>query len=195
MDFNMIWKAQEVPGADLQALYKKIKNYRTRRLRRLIFTNICLVMTSVFIGCVGFWVKPERFTTWAGIGLVILAMIVFLAVYNRMIPLYRSLSDYSDSRRFMDKLLSVKQKEAFLNHQMMNLYFFLLSCGIALYMYEYVIQMEMRWALLTLLVIFLWIGFNWAVIRPKQIRKEQEKINAIIERMQEIQGQFSGKES
>ncbi len=191
MDFNMIWRAQSVPGPDLQALYSKIKSYKAKRLRRLLLTNICLVVTSVFIAAIGFWVKPERPTTWAGIALAILAMAAFLAVYNRMIPLYRSLDDYSDSRRFMENLLAVKKREAFLHRQMMNLYFFLLSCGIALYMYEYVIRMEMKWALLTYAVIFLWIGFNWWVIRPRQIRKEQDKLNSIIERLQEIQRQFS----
>lgn len=190
MDFNMIWKAQAVPGPDLQALYNKIKRYKAKRLRRLLFTNICLVVTSVLIAFIGFWVKPERLSTWAGIVLAILAMVTFLAVYNRMIPLYRSLDDHSDSRRFMENLLAIKKREAFLHRQMMNLYFFLLSCGIALYMYEYVIRMEMKWALLTYIVIFLWIGFNWWVIRPKQIRKEQEKISSIIDRLREVQAQL-----
>lgn len=192
MDFNNIWKAQAVPGPDVQALYSKIKNYKTRRLKRLVFTNICLVLTSAFIASIGFWAKPERITTWAGILLTILAMALFLIVYNRMIPLYRALDDHSDSRRFMDNLLAVKQREAFLNRQMMNLYFFLLSSGIALYMYEYTIRMELKWGILTYVVTFLWIGFNWWVIRPRQIRKEQEKISSIIARLQEVQGQFKG---
>lgn len=191
MDFNNIWKAQAVPVPDLQDLYNKIKSYRAKRLRKLIFTNICLVVTSVFIASIGFWVKPERLTTWAGIVLAILAMTLFLAVYNRMIPLYRSLNDHSDSRRFMENLLTIKRREAFLHRQMMNLYFFLLSCGISLYMYEYVIRMELKWGLVTYAVTFLWIGFNWWVIRPKQIRKEEAKIHAIIERLREVEGQFS----
>ncbi|MBX2951886.1 MAG: hypothetical protein KF870_05240 [Leadbetterella sp.] len=192
MDFNDIWKARAVPGPDVQALYSKIKNYRTRRLRRLVLTNICLVLTSVFIASIGFWIQPERLTTWAGILVAILAMVTFLLVYNRMIPLYRALDDHSDSHRFMDTLLTVKKKEAFLNRQMMNLYFFLLSLGLALYMYEYVIRMELKWAVLTYTVMFAWIGFNWWVIRPRQIRKEQEKISSIITRLEEVQGQFKG---
>jgi len=190
MDFNNIWKSQAVPGPDLQALYAKIKNYKAKRLQRLIFTNVCLVLTSVFIASIGFWVKPERFTTWAGILLAILAMAVFLVVYNRMIPLYRSLDDYSDSRRFMDNLLAVKKREAFLQQRMMNLYFLLLSAGIALYMYEYAARMELKWGMVVYGVTFLWIGLNWWVIRPRQVRKEKEKLNAIIERLKEVQGQL-----
>lgn len=190
MDFNNIWKARAVPGPDPQALYDKIRRYRSRRLRRLIFTNFCLVLTSVFIASIGFWTKPERLTTWAGIALAILAMVLFLVVYNRMIPLYKALDDHSDSRRFMDTLLTVKKREAFLHRQMMNFYFFLLSLGIALYMYEYVARMKLPWGLVTYGVTFLWLGFNWWVLRPKQIRKEQEKINTIIDRLQEVQQQF-----
>jgi len=190
MDFNNIWKAQAVPGPDLKALYDKIKSYKAKRLRRLIFTNICLILTSAFIASIGFWTQPERLTTWAGILLAILAMVLFLMVYNRMIPLYRSLDDHSDSRRFMENLVVVKQKEAFLQRRMMNLYFILLSAGIALYMIEYVSRMELKWGIVVYLVTFLWIGLNWWVIRPRQIRKEQEKINTIIEHFQKVQGQL-----
>ncbi len=192
MDFNNIWKAQAVPGPDLQALYDKIKRYKRRRLKRLVFTNICLILTSVFIIFIGFKAESERFITWAGIVLTVLAMALILAVYNRMIPLYRSLDERADNQHYMEKLLAIKRREAFLHHQMMNLYFILLSLGISLYMYEYASRMELKWGLVTYGVTFLWLGFNWWVLRPKQIRKEQDKINAIIERLQEVQGQFSG---
>lgn len=190
MDFNNIWKGQAVPGPDLEALYTRIKKYKAKRLQRLVVTNVCLVLTSVFIASIGFWTKPERLTTWAGIALAILAMVLFLVVYNRMIPLYRSLDDYSDNRLFMDHLLAVKKREAFLQHRMMNLYFLLLSAGIALYMYEYAARMELKWGMVVYAVTFLWIGLNWWVIRPRQVRKEQEKVNAIIERLREVQGQL-----
>lgn len=191
MDFNNIWKAQAVPGPDLQALYNKIKSYKRRRLRRLVFTNVCLILTSVFIIFIGFSVDPERLTTWAGIVLTVLAMVLVLVVYNRMIPLYRSLDERSDNQHYMEKLLAIKRREAFLHHQMMNLYFILLSLGISLYMYEYASRMELKWGLVTYGVTFLWLGFNWWVIRPRQVRKEQEKINVIIDRLQEVQQQFS----
>lgn len=181
-----------MPGPDLQALYNKIKSYKAKRLRRLLLTNVCLVLTSVFIAFIGFWVKPERLTTWAGIVVAILAMALFLMVYNRMTPLYNALDDHSDSQRFMENLLAVKRREAFLHRRMMNLYFFLLSLGLALYMYEYTTRMELKWGLLSYGVTFFWIGFNWWVIRPRQIRKEQDKLNSIIERLREVQGQFNG---
>ncbi|MCD8540450.1 MAG: hypothetical protein LRY55_12305 [Leadbetterella sp.] len=90
----------------------------------------------------------------------------------------------------MEKLLTIKRREAFLYRQIMNLYFILLSLGISLYMYEFAARMELKWGLLAYGITFLWLGFNWWVLRPKQIRKEQEKISAIIDRLGEVQQQF-----
>ncbi|MCD8540449.1 MAG: hypothetical protein LRY55_12300 [Leadbetterella sp.] len=87
MDFNNIWKAQAVPGPDLEALYEKIKGYRAKRLRKVIFANISLILTSVIIVYIGYASDIERLTTWGGVSfLTILAMAMVLVVYNRMIP-------------------------------------------------------------------------------------------------------------
>ncbi len=190
MDFNKIWKSQSVPGADFQALYDKIRGYKSRRLRKLWFTNIALTLTSIFIALVGYWSNPALLTTWLGIVLAIAAMLTFLFVYNRVFPLYRSLDQHTDSRMFMENLLAVKRKEAFLQKQMMTVYFLLLSGGIALYMYEYAVRLGWIWGAVAYGVVLLWMGFNWWVLRPRQIRKEEEKVNSLITRLEEVQQQF-----
>ncbi len=190
MDFNKIWKSQPVPGADFQALYDKVKGYKSSRLRKLWFTNTALISTSIFIALVGYWSSPTLLTTWIGVFLAIAAMLIFLFVYNRVLPLYRSLDQHTDSRMFMENLLAVKRKEAFLQKQMMSVYFLLLSGGLVLYMYEYVIRMGRLWGWVTYGVLLMWMSFNWWVLRPRQIRKEQEKINSLIARLEEVQQQF-----
>jgi hypothetical protein len=36
----------------------------------------------------------------------------------------------------------------------------------------------------------LWMIFNWFYIRPKQIKKQQDKINSLIEKFEEVNNQL-----
>ncbi|MNR40078.1 hypothetical protein D3C85_1583390 [compost metagenome] len=57
-------------------------------------------------------------------------------------------------------------------------------------MYEYASRMTVFYALITYGVTLLWIGFNWFYLRPKQIKKQQEKINQLIGKFEEVDAQF-----
>jgi hypothetical protein len=57
-------------------------------------------------------------------------------------------------------------------------------------MYEYAIRMTVFYALVTYGVTLLWIGFNWFYIRPKQIKKQQVKINELIAKFEDVNEQL-----
>ncbi|MBZ4043437.1 hypothetical protein [Flavobacterium hibisci] len=57
-------------------------------------------------------------------------------------------------------------------------------------MYEYASRMTILGAGLTYGITFLWILFNWFFIRPKQIKKQQDKINSLIQRFEEATHQL-----
>lgn len=186
MDINKIWKAQSVPHPDLEGFYAKAEEFKTKRLRKVWIANGTLLSTGLFVLAIGFWVAPQYITTWAGIGLIILSMSLFLMVYNKMIPLYKSLDRQSSNRQYMETLLKIKQREAFLARRMINLYFILLSAGIALYMVEYVKMMNLKWGITVYGVTILWFAFNWFVLRPKQIKKNQKALNEVIDHLKAL---------
>ena len=57
-------------------------------------------------------------------------------------------------------------------------------------MYEYASRMSALGASLTYGITLLWMLFNWFYIRPKQIKKQQEKINDLIEKFEEVNHQL-----
>jgi hypothetical protein len=190
MDINSIWKSQAVPPPNLKELQAKIKKFRAKRIRKVWFINVTLILTLMFVLAIGFSVNPQYISTWLGIVLTVLSMVMVLLVYNKVLPLYKSLDDQSSNQLYMETLLTIKQKEAFLSKKLMNLYFVLLSLGIALYMIEYAMKMELKWAITTYVVTIGWFLLNWFVLRPKQIKKQQEGLNAIIDELQSLSNQL-----
>jgi hypothetical protein len=53
-------------------------------------------------------------------------------------------------------------------------------------MYEYTALMSPTAAILSYLLTFIWIAFNWFYIRPKTIRKQESQLNEMIERFEKI---------
>jgi amino acid permease len=73
---------------------------------------------------------------------------------------------------------------------MLNLYFILLFAGICLYMYEYTSRMKFIYAVTAYVVTLAWIAINWFYLRPKTIKKQQAKINGLIDKFEEINNQL-----
>ncbi|MBX2965574.1 MAG: hypothetical protein KF845_05465 [Cyclobacteriaceae bacterium] len=190
IDLKALWSQQPVPKADKEALLKKLGKLKAQKRRDFIIANVCLIATSVFIGWIWFYYQPEYITTKAGIVLVILAMMVYLFVYNKLIPLYKALDAGQLNRAYLDNLLQIKQREQFMQTTMTNLYFAMLSLGLGLYMYEYSSRMELVWAVIVYAVTTGWIAFNWFYFRPRHINKSRQKLDSIIRQLQEIKNQL-----
>ena len=58
-------------------------------------------------------------------------------------------------------------------------------------MYEYTLLMSTVWAVFAYGLTGLWILLNWFFIRPKQMKKQQQKINDIIDKFKNIQSQLN----
>ncbi|MCB0728461.1 MAG: hypothetical protein KDD00_13430 [Ignavibacteriae bacterium] len=190
INLKELWNEQSTVIPDHKEILKKADKFRKKGLRKLILTNILLIITSAFIGFIWYYYQPEMITTKIGIVLVILAMIIFLIYYNLMIPELKK-SDYSlSSTEYLQKILKLKEKQKFLQTTMLNIYFIMLSTGIALYMYEYASRMKLFWTIFTYFLTFLWIAINWFYFRPKSIKKQDKAINELIEKFGNLSSQL-----
>ncbi|MDR7209741.1 hypothetical protein [Flavobacterium piscis] len=190
IDFKDLWKKQTVSQPDIQDLLSRVSVFKKAALRSLWMTNIMLLATSIFIIFIWIYFKPQLISTKIGIVLVILAMVVYLLVYNKLFGKYKDIDATTTNHDYLQKLVLIKKKQQFLQTNMMSLYFVMLSAGIGLYMYEYASRMTLLGAGLTYGITFLWILFNWFFIRPKQIKKQQDKINSLIQRFEEATHQL-----
>lgn len=190
IDFKDLWKKQSVSQPDLTDLLARLTKFKKAALRSLWMINIMLSVTTLFIVFIWIYYQPQFISTKIGIVLTILAMVVYVFVYNKLMSDYKNIDSTQANQEYLQKLIAIKKKQQFLQTKMMSFYFIALTVGICLYMYEYASRMSALGASLTYGITLLWMLFNWFYIRPKQIKKQQEKINALIEKFEEVNNQL-----
>lgn len=190
IDFKNIWKQQTSNKPNLEELLGKLKKFKKENLRKLICSNLSLTATSVFIIFIWYYYQPQMISTKLGIVLVILAMVIFLIAYNRMFMTFYTIDNTQSNHEYLQNLYVVKSKQKFMQTTMMNLYFIMLSLGICLYMYEYTSRMTPISGIIAYGITLLWIAFNWFYLRPRTIRKQQGKLDGLINKFEEINNQL-----
>jgi small-conductance mechanosensitive channel len=186
INFKDLWQQQPIIDPDMKDLMNRLHKFKQSNIRRLIKTNILLIATSLFIAFVWYYYQPDFITTKMGIVIIILAMAVFLFVYNKMFSLFNKIDDTIDNTHYLQSLILIKGRQRFLQHTMMNVYFAMLMAGICLYMYEYTSRMTMAAGIITYAVTLTWIIFNWFYLRPKTIKKQQAKLDDLISKFEGI---------
>jgi len=190
IDFKALWQQQSVSEPDMKDLMNRLRQFKQSNIRRLIKTNILLIATSLFIGFVWYYYQPQFITTKMGIVITILAMVIYLFVYNKMFALFNKIDNTSDNSHYLQNLILIKSKQRFLQHTMMNLYFTMLTVGMCLYMYEYTSRMTMTAGTVTYTATLIWIVYNWFYLRPKTIKKQQAKLDDLISKFEGINKQI-----
>ncbi|CAD0003448.1 hypothetical protein [Flavobacterium salmonis] len=190
IDFKDLWKKQTVNQPNIEDLMARLKQFKKAGLRSLWKTNILLFATSAFIIFIWYYYQPQFISTKIGIVLAIVAMIMYVGFYNGLLRIYKDIDTNQTNQEYLQKLILIKRKQQFMQSTILSWYFVLLLAGICLYMYEYASRMTVFYALITYGVTLLWIGFNWFYMRPKQIKKQQVKINDLIINLKDINKQL-----
>ncbi|RAV99503.1 hypothetical protein [Pseudochryseolinea flava] len=186
IDFKGLWSKQSVQMPDISIIKDQVKQLKWKYMRRLVFANTLLLLTSAFIIFIWIYFQPEYTTTKIGIVVVIAAMVSFLLMFNRMYPLLMKISQTQNNQQYLQNLLLLQRRQKFMHATMTNIYFALLSVGLALYMYEYTVRMSAVAAVTTYAVTMVWILFNWIYLRPKQIKKQQAELNDTIAKVESM---------
>lgn len=190
IDFKDLWKKQTVNKPNIEDLLVRLKQFKKASLRSLWRTNILLAATSAFIIFIWYRYQPEFISTKIGIILAILAMVMYVGVYNRVLSTFKNIDSTQTNQEYLQQLILIRKKQQYMQSKVLSWYFILLMAGICLYMYEYASRMTVFYALITYGITLLWIAFNWFYIRPKQITKQQDKINRLIEKFEAINHQL-----
>jgi hypothetical protein len=190
IDFKDLWKQQVVNSPNIEELLAKLKHFKKTSLRRLIFTNAMLLATCVLILLIWYYYQPQFLSTKIGIVLNVAIMAIYLLVYNRLFDAYKELDNTDSNAAYLQKLIAIKTKQKFLQSKMLSIYFVVLGLGTCLYMYEYATMMSFLWGFFVYAVLLFWMGFNWFYLRPRQIVKENSKIDMLIDTFQRINNQL-----
>lgn len=191
IDFKDLWKKQSGKQPGIEELFSKLKQFKQSRVRSLIKMNVLLLLTTVFILYIWYRFQPQLMTTKIGIVLVIAAMLVFLFPNNQLFALLRKMDSSLSNSEYLQHLITLKSRQLFLQTTMINTYFVMLSAGICLYMYEYTAKMSLFGAVLAYGLTLAWIAFNWLYIKPQTVKKQQSRLNKLIDQFSHVAGQLN----
>ncbi|MBX7127304.1 MAG: hypothetical protein K1X47_16535 [Cyclobacteriaceae bacterium] len=191
VDFKALWAGRKTQEPALDDLMVRIDQYKSKRRRHLLLTNISLILTAVFILFVWYYFEPVLITTRIGIVVIVAAIALYVLALNKDKVLYKQTDESVTNQDYLKDLLMIKSRQRFVETTVLNLYFSLLLLGIGLYMYEYTLRMTAGWAAIAWGVTGLWIAFNWFYLRPMQIRKQQGRLNELIDQLRRIQSELN----
>ena len=178
------------PAPDIAALLLRAGSVKRRARNKIIWGNLLLVLTSVFIAWVWIHYQPEMLTTKVGIVLIIASMAMYIVTSTSMLQfLFREEPDM-DAASYLAQLLQLRQKQEYLQKTTMTAYYILLSTGMALYMIEYATMLGRRYGLIAYAVTFGWIALAWFYIRPRTTRRQLAPLNEAIKQLEQVQQQL-----
>lgn len=191
IDFKKYWNKKKIETPAPKEIIRKANEYKRKTRFKLIAANLVLLATCMFISFIWFYYQPEFLTTKLGIVLCFVAMLVYLVFHNTLAPLLINHSLELDSKAQLKQLITLKRKQRFQQTTLLNGYFILLSLGLGLYMYEYVIRMTLPWAIFSYGIVLFWIALNAFYFRPKIIKKQQTKLNELIAQLKDLNEQLT----
>ena len=191
INFTDLWKKQSISQPNINELMGRLKHFKKTSLRRLILTNVMLIATCVLILLIWWYYQPQWVSTKIGIVLNVAIMAIYLFVYNKLFDAYKAIDNTDSNVAYLQKLIAIKTKQKFLQSKMLSIYFLVLGIGICLYMYEYTSMMSLMGGFFVYAIFLFWMGFVWFYLRPRQIIKEDLKIDNLIEKFQSINNQLN----
>ncbi len=186
---NELWSRQTTKPPQMDELLSKFAKIKRKNLTKLISVNILMFATIAFIIFIWLYFEPKLITTKIGIVLTVLGILVYLFVYNKLIPYLRKIDENQSNSEFLKAVIKLKEQQKFLQTKMLLIYFITLTVGLCLYLYEYVSLIPFPWSIFAYVVTLVWIGFNWFYLRPRVIGKERYKLDGIIKKFESISRQ------
>jgi len=191
IDFKQYWNKQKVETPAPEKLIIKANQFKRKTRFKLIAANLILLATCMGISFVWFYYQPNFLTTKIGIVLCIIAMLVYLAFHNTLVPFLLKHTLELDTKAELKQLLRFKEKQRFQQTTLLNGYYVLLSLGLGLYMYEYVVRMTFPWAVFSYGIVLFWIALHAFYFRPKTVKKQQTQLNKLIAQLKEFNEQLN----
>lgn len=191
MDFKELWHKQPVDEKpDTKKLLQRAKKLTSISRYKLIGVNLGLLAT------VAVWIKVlygmhERATTsMIGTALMSLAVFTYLIAYNQLAPILFKTNLENNTQQYLSQLLSIKRKEEFLYKVMSNIYFILLTVGLALFLIQPVNKMSLFGATAFCVVTFGCMGLAWFYLRPLGEKRRRKYLHDTIEKLEKINHQL-----
>lgn len=190
-NFQDIWNNKKTEVPNVQEIKSKAEKYRKKQIINDIRLIACLSLTFIFITGIWIFLDVQLFSTRFGIMLILLSIVIYVYLFWQKMNILRQINPSTSNQDYLKAVKLLEKKQLFMQNRGLGLYFLLLSVGFAFYFYEFALRMSLLGGILTYGLTFVWFLINWFFIRPRQIRKQKEKISVVIDSLETIEKGFN----
>jgi hypothetical protein len=188
-NIETLWKAPQslnIPAAD--AIIKKAEKEKNQVANKLLAQCACLIFSVAVISYIVYKVNFEYLSSYIGIAIIFICIVAFSAIRFMQAQFLRK-ADFSQSPTILlQQFEAFHKKQQWINTKGVIWYTIILNIAFAFYFYETVILAPFTnfWKLFILFVYIVWMLIATFWLGKKSVKKEHEKVNAIIEKIKQL---------
>ena len=187
INFQDIWNNKNADIPNIQEIKATAEKYRKKQLSGTLLLMLWLMATA--FGIIFIWnvINFKMVTTSLGIILILIALAVYMYLFFQNINVIRKINPSISNQEYLSSLKKLQRQRLYMQAKGISIYYILLSAGFAFYFYEFALYMSTMVAFLAYGLTFLWLAIVWFFLRPRQIRKQNQKILKIIDSLETIE--------
>lgn len=187
-DIETIWKQQkEQVVPEVTTIINKANKEKKTILKKIIVQVILLLFTVPVVIWVLMTNPFQETTTFLGIAVILFDIIGFSIMRLYQVNLLTKIDFTQTPNMVLHELEKYYNLQKIISSKVMVAYFLLMNLGLGLYFIEVMSPMSPFAIGLSLSVYILWMLFAYFVIGKKQRKKEFDRIDALIEKVKEIE--------
>jgi uncharacterized protein YacL len=184
-DMRSLWHSAKTDGLpSAKKMLQLIKKFRNQKLRykwmNVIFALLVVIlMTSAMIN-----VHFRFLTTYIGGSLTVIGALLLAATNLKSMKRFYQLDD-TDNMKFLEFLTQTRKNQIYYYKNTMVWIVGLSVAGWILYVYELAYNLP-GWTIFIYLIMTIYLAVLWFVVRPRGYKRDEEKLNATRERVENI---------
>jgi hypothetical protein len=184
-DMRSLWHSAKTDGLpSAKEMLQLIKKFRNQKLRykwmNVIFALLVVIlMTSAMIN-----VHFRFLTTYIGGSLTVIGALLLAATNLKSMKRFYQLDD-TDNMKFLEFLTQTRKNQIYYYKNTMVWIVGLSVAGWILYVYELAYNLP-GWTIFIYLIMTIYLAVLWFVVRPRGYKRDEEKLNATRERVENI---------
>ncbi|CAM3853936.1 hypothetical protein MUGA111182_13240 [Mucilaginibacter galii] len=188
-DLKAIWhtaKTDALPSS--QEMLQMIRKFRGQKLRNKWLMIISSLSLSAFLVSALFTGHTEYISTYIGGLLMALSGVLIAATNARSLKRFYRLDDCSNLD-FVAFIEITRQNQVYYYKKTMVVIVVLCLVGWMLYMYEPLVK-HWLWMGGVYSAFLVYMAIMWFVVRPRSFKKDQDKLNTMRQRLENISNQL-----
>ena len=187
INFQDIWNKKNAEIPNIQEIKSTADKYKKKKLQSTVWHIFSLSITAVMIIFIWYLIDFKMFTTTLGIVLILIALALYIYLFSQNVNVIRTISPSISNQEYLASLKKLQMQQLYMQTKGISIYYVLLTAGFAFYFYEFALLMPTIGWILAYGLTFLWLAITWFFLRPRQIKKQNEKISKVIDSLELIE--------